>query len=164
MILVGFMGAGKTTIGRLLGKKLGLAFLDLDSAISDEAEMTIPNLFKERGEAGFRQLELEILQKHLGQAGVLSTGGGCVETELVRALLKEQANVVCLASSFDLLYGRIVNDPLVCRPIVKQKSRQELEALYQQRLVLYEEVADVKIETDGLSPWQIADLIKCLTS
>lgn len=164
MILVGFMGAGKTTIGRLLAKSLGLSFIDLDTVISDEHRQSIPELFKERGEAGFRQLELEMLTKYLKEPVVLSTGGGCVETAAVRELLKEEAQVVFLDASFDLLYGRIADDPLGSRPIVKENSRQQLEARYQQRLPFYQEVADIKFETDGLTPWQIVTVLKRLLS
>lgn len=157
MILIGFMGAGKTTVGRLLGKRLGLTFLDLDAAICADAQKTIPELFSERGEAGFRLLEFETLRKHVGSPLVLSTGGGCVETEAVRSLLKGRANVVYLASSFDHLYERITRDVSVVRPIVSAKSRQELEALYQSRLALYDEVADVRLDTDGMTAWQVAE-------
>lgn len=164
LILVGFMGVGKTTIGRLLAKKLGLAFVDIDRVIIEETQRSLAELFEERGETAFHQLELDMLKKYIGQAVVLSTGGGCVESVAIRNLLKAQSQVVFLNGSFDQIYPRIAPNHSNRRPTVTNKSRQQLETLYLERWPLYEEVADLRVETEDLSPWQIVQMIKRLTS
>lgn len=163
MILIGFMGAGKSTIARLLGKELGRPFIDIDTEIEKNLEMSISEYFAQRGETAFRQIELEVLKLALTTERIISTGGGCIETVAVRSLLKERQDVIFLRCSFDLLYERVTREDVASlRPMVKQKTKSELAALYESRLSYYQEVAQITIDTDDLTPIEIVQEIQQL--
>lgn len=163
MILIGFMGAGKSTIARLLGKELGRPFIDIDTEIEKNLEMSISEYFAQRGETAFRQIELEVLKLALTTERIISTGGGCIEIAEVRSLLKERQDVIFLRGSFDLLYERVTREDVASlRPIVKQKTKSELAALYESRLSYYQEVAQITIDTDDLTPIEIVQEIQQL--
>ncbi|MRI86412.1 AAA family ATPase [Aerococcaceae bacterium WS4759] len=163
MILIGFMGAGKSTIARLLGKELGRPFIDIDTEIEKNLEMSISEYFAQRGETAFRQIELEVLKLALTTERIISTGGGCIETAAVRSLLKERQDVIFLRCSFDLLYERVTREAVASlRPLVNQKTKSELTALYESRLGYYQEVAQITIDTDALTPIEIVEEIQQL--
>ncbi|TMW73776.1 shikimate kinase [Alteribacter natronophilus] len=149
--LTGFMGAGKTTAGKLLAKKTGLGFVDLDEFIVRQTGQAIPEIFKQTGEKGFRELETETLKSLKGKQAVVSTGGGAVETPDNLIFMKESGYTVFLDAPFEVLYERIRLDPN--RPLVSL-DQAELEKRYEKRREAYE-TADLTIQTKGLSPREI---------
>ena len=147
IVLIGFMGAGKTTVGRLLSGRLGLPFVDADAVIEERAGCPVPQIFAERGEHGFRELEHETIAGLLaGPRIVLALGGGAVEDARTRRLLVA-ANVVYLHVPYAGALARIGGD--AGRPML---SRPDLEAVYRRRLAAYEAVATHTVPTDGRVP------------
>lgn len=151
VVLVGLMGAGKTTIGQLLAQKTQLDLIDLDQKIVADAGKRIPDIFEEVGEIGFRQLETQALRESLAQNVILSTGGGVVTQAVNRMLLKNCAvPVVYLQADASVLYRRVCGDNN--RPIAKNLNLQGFQDLAQKRADFYEEVSDLTIKTDGTTP------------
>jgi shikimate kinase len=150
IVLIGFMGAGKTTVGRLLAAKLGLPFADSDQVIEEQAGRPIPRIFAEDGEPAFRQLEHEVIAGLLaGPDAVLALGGGAASHPLTRALL-EPVPVVYLRVGYAEAMSRVGGDkgrPMLARP--------DVPALYARRQALYAEVATHTVETDGRPPDEI---------
>ncbi|GAB4126321.1 MAG: hypothetical protein Fur0040_08910 [Sideroxydans sp.] len=147
IILVGLMGSGKTTVGRLLAKQLGKSFVDCDEEIQKRTGVTIPHIFDVEGEAGFRQRESAMLEELTQRHGmVLATGGGAVLSEHNRAVLKRAGVVVYLNSSVHDLWQRTRHDHN--RPLLQTADPQaKLQELFVQRDPLYREVADLVVPT-----------------
>jgi len=140
-VLVGLMGAGKSSIGRRLAHKLKLPLVDLDEVIVARAGCTIPQIFEQRGEDGFRELESQLLRECLGQPSVLATGGGIVMREQNRQLLKEHPPVIWLKASPEFLAARIDGDSN--RPLIAAgDTLNKLQTLAEIRYPLYEACAD----------------------
>ena len=158
-VLVGFMGAGKTTIGRLLDP----AFVDMDALLVQRLEMPISDYFARFGEEGFRQQESLLLQDFLEQeTSVIATGGGIVLRPENRQLLKKNPCNIYLQIDFDRLYQRLATDPVNKRPLFLDKSQEEFQALFEQRLPLYEEVATHVLDVADKTPEEIVEMIRCL--
>jgi len=156
--LVGFMGSGKTTIGRLLAEDLALDFVDLDILIEKTEAKTIAMIFKELGEDYFRMLETMMLEKTVFmQPSVVACGGGIVERYENRKILKENFIVVYLKAPFELCYQRISGD--LSRPKAAL-SKDELKKLYRKRSPLYLEVAHHVINVENKNPETIVKAIK----
>ena len=158
-VLVGFMGAGKTTIGRLLDP----AFVDMDALLVQRLKMPISDYFARYGEESFRQQESLLLQDLLKQeTSVIATGGGIVLKPENRELLKKNPCTIYLRIDFDRLYQRLATDPVNKRPLFLTKNQEEFRALYEQRLPLYEEVATHVIDVADKTPEEIVEMIRCL--
>ncbi len=158
-VLVGFMGAGKTTIGRLLDP----AFVDMDALLVQRLEMPISDYFARFGEESFRQQESLLLQDLLEQeTSVIATGGGIVLRPENRQLLKKNPCNIYLQIDFDRLYQRLATDPVNKRPLFLDKSQEEFQALFEQRLPLYEEVATHVLDVADKTPEEIVEMIRCL--
>ena len=158
-VLVGFMGAGKTTIGRLLDP----AFVDMDALLVQRLEMPISDYFARFGEESFRQQESLLLQDLLEQeTSVIATGGGVVLRPENRQLLKKNPCNIYLQIDFDRLYQRLATDPVNKRPLFLDKSQEEFQALFEQRLPLYEEVATHVLDVADKTPEEIVEMIRCL--
>jgi shikimate kinase len=142
IVLVGFMGAGKTTVGRLLAAELALPFLDLDQAIEESLNRSVQQIFAEQGEAAFRVIEHQTLATVLaGPDVVLAVGGGAVEHDGSRQLLRS-AHVVYLQVGYADALARVGGD--AGRPML---ARPDLADVYQRRLAGYESVATVTVAT-----------------
>jgi shikimate kinase len=151
IVLVGFMGAGKTTVGHLLAGRLGLPFTDSDAVIEQRAGRSIPQIFAEDGEPAFRALEHQVIAGLLdGPALVLALGGGAAEHPGTRDRLAA-AEVVYLQVGYEQAMRRVGGDP--GRPLL---ARPDLAATYQRRLPRYAEIATVTISTDNRHPESIS--------
>ena len=141
------MGAGKTTIGRILARKLGKRFVDSDHEIEARTGATIPWIFEIEGEASFRRREAEVIRDLTAQDGlVLATGGGAVLDPASRAYLKQRGRVVYLRASVNSIMLRTTHDK--SRPLLQTADpRKKLEELTAQREPLYREIADLVIDT-----------------
>ncbi len=153
VVLVGFMGAGKSTVGRLVAARLGLVFADSDDVVRQRTGRTPREIFATDGEAAFRALERQVVRDLvMGRpAGVVALGGGAVEDAGTRQVLRD-ARVVHLDVSFEQVRARVGDDP--DRPVL---ARPDLPDLFAARRAVYDEVADVVVATDGLTPAAVAD-------
>lgn len=157
--LVGPMGAGKTTIGKLLAKQLNREFVDCDWHIVQQTGADIPWIFEKEGEAGFRERETRALSELVALPRiVMATGGGAVGLPENRALLKNGL-VIYLEASVDVQLARTKKDKN--RPLLQSDNpRAVLESLYEKRHPLYLEVADLVVPTGRLYPKQmVADIL-----
>ncbi len=147
IFLIGLMGAGKTTVGKLIAKNLGKTFYDTDQVIEQRTGVKIPTIFEVEGEAGFRKRETTMLEELAQQRNiVLATGGGAIIAPENRAILKQHGYVIYLRANVNELYLRTRNDknrPLLQNVDVKAK----LEQLFHARNPLYTETADLIVDT-----------------
>ena len=153
MAIVGYMGSGKTTVGRILARTLSWEFVDLDRAIAKEAGRGIPEIFAHSGEEHFRDLERRALLAALDgtRERVVACGGGIVVRPENREELKK-AVTVFLREDLGVLYGRTRNPRLPLR----EASREEFERRFAARLPFYEEVADLVVPVRGRPPEEVA--------
>lgn len=152
-VLVGFMGAGKSTLARLLDPD----YIDMDDLITDRIGMSIADYFAKEGEDSFRQVESQVLEDLLMSEHVISTGGGVVISPQNRKLLSQHPETIYLKADFETLYDRIRQDTVSVRPLFVNNSKADLELLYQKRHLWYEEVASQVIEVTGKSPEEIKE-------
>ena len=155
-VLLGFMGAGKSTIARGLDPD----FVDMDALLEDRLGMPIARFFEEKGEAAFRQVESEILADLLKTDQVVSTGGGVVISPRNRDLLKQNPENIYLKADFETLYQRISADKDNQRPLFLNNSKEDLAAIFNERQAWYEEVASKVIDVSKLSPEEIIEELK----
>jgi shikimate kinase len=156
VFLVGPMGAGKSTIGRLLASELGLDFKDTDKEIEDRSGVDIPWIFDMEGEAGFRNRETAVLDELSKQKNILlATGGGIIQREDNRRLLASNGRVVYLKTTIDEQVRRTNRDKK--RPLLNTGNpRDILSKLMDERDPLYQEVSDYIVITDSRSPKAVA--------
>ena len=152
-VLLGFMGAGKSTIARGLDPD----FVDMDALLEDRLGMPIARFFEEKGEAAFRQVEEDVLADLLKTDQVISTGGGIVISPRNRALLKQNPDNIYLKADFETLYQRISADKDNQRPLFLNNSKEDLAAIFNERQTWYEEVASKVIDVSKLSPEEIIE-------
>lgn len=133
--LCGFMGCGKTTVGRLLARKLGKNYTDLDIYIVEQEGMTIPEIFEKRGEPYFRKLETEGLVKLAEAGGVIATGGGALLSDKNGETAKSAGLVIFIDTPFETCYARIKDDPN--RPIAFNSTKVQLKERFDYRRPLY---------------------------
>lgn len=144
IILCGFMGCGKTTVGKILSRMLSWEYLDLDELIEEEAGKPIPAIFQEEGEAAFRNLEHETVAALAKRIRcVISAGGGTMVYERNRKAISPLDTVVFLEADFESCYSRIKNSD---RPLVRQHTKEELEALFNQRQSSYLKAAKITVD------------------
>jgi shikimate kinase len=160
IVLVGFMGTGKTTVGRLLSEKTGMPLVDMDTSIEACAGKSINDIFAQDGEPHFRALEREMVQKLASMNGqVISTGGGIVTDSDNISDYEKTGLVVCLLASAEEILNRVRNEDT--RPLLAGDKEKKIVQLLESRRPLYEAIPH-KIETDGLSPQDIAAQIIAL--
>jgi shikimate kinase len=158
IVLTGFMGSGKSTVGPLLAARLGWRFVDADDVIEAEAGMHIAKIFARQGEAAFRRKERDTIARLAGEDGLLlALGGGAIETAETRELLLHSPGTVVVNLGVELATtlarcGGTEN----ARPVLA--DLENLAARYKRRQPLYQ-MAHVSVSTDGLSPQQVADAV-----
>lgn len=147
LFLIGLMGAGKTTVGKILAKNMGKTFYDTDHVIEQRTGVKIPTIFELEGEAGFRKRETETLSELAQQPDiVLATGGGAIIAPENRAILREHGYVIYLRANVNELYLRTRNDKN--RPLLQNvDAKAKLEQLFHARNPLYTETAHLIVDT-----------------
>lgn len=152
IILVGMMGAGKSTVGREYARRHGLGFIDCDHELEARTGVKIPTIFEIEGEAGFRRRESQLIEELVETSGVvLGTGGGIVLDPGNRTVLKRRGIVVYLNVPPRVLWERTRHDR--SRPLLQVPNpRERIEVLYRERDPLYREVADIVVDGNRGSP------------
>lgn len=159
VFLTGFMGVGKTTIGKKLADELNYTLLDTDDLIETELKLNIPAIFEEFGEAYFRTKEYEVIQKiTLDSAQVIALGGGAYLNPATRKLCSEHGITVHLFMSFEMWKKRIPQ-LIKTRPLLQEKSLNEIEALFNSRMSVYNQ-ADISLDISHLTQSEIVQAIK----
>lgn len=155
-VLLGFMGAGKSTIARGLEPD----YIDMDALIEERLGMSIADFFAEKGEVAFRQVESEVLSDLLKTDQVVSTGGGVVISQRNCDLLKTNPDNIYLKADFETLYQRIAADKDNQRPLFLNNSKEELAVIFQERQAWYEEIASQVLDVTKLSPEEIIEELR----
>ena len=155
-ILLGFMGAGKSTVARGLAQD----FVDMDELLCQRLGMSIKDYFDQHGETAFRASEAQLLAELIDTDLVVSTGGGVVVSPENRKLLTQNADNIYLKADFETLYQRIAADKDNQRPLFLNKSKEELAAIFHERQAWYEEVASQVLDVTKLSPEEIIEELR----
>jgi shikimate kinase len=158
--LFGFMGVGKSSVGRLLAERTGLDFVDIDEEIVKRTGMAISAIFEEQGEAGFREVEREVTGEVAGLDGrVIACGGGTVLDPNNLAALRSGSMMVLLTAGIETIISRVEDEGGV-RPLLEVEDRQRrIEALIRERHPAYIEAADLIVDTTDEGPEAIAEAI-----
>ncbi len=158
IVLIGFMGSGKTTVGKVLARELAYRFVDTDDLVEASEGMTIPKIFETKGEETFRKSETAALSEAIGRHhGVISTGGGIVTIKANKAILR-RGTVVYLEASPEQVYNNVKND--TSRPLLQGGDVYEkICKLLKEREVLYKDAAHYTVKVDNRTPQEIATLI-----
>ncbi len=163
LVLVGYRGTGKSTVGRILAGRLGLPFADADVELEALVGRPIPAIFAEQGEAAFRDWEERVLRDLGARPGmIVATGGGVVLRERNRSLMKSFGFVAWLTADPEVLAGRLRADPggLANRPaLTGAGTLGEIARVLEERTPLYREVADAIVDTSRRTPAQTAEAI-----
>ncbi len=160
LALIGFMGAGKSTVGSLLARRLDMAFVDLDETISRDAGMSVEEIFRREGEEGFREREGRALRRELtGEGKVVACGGGIVVRPENVALLRKRCAVVYLRATGETILGRVGGG--AGRPLLRGGRLEErVEELLSRREEAYRRAAHLVVDTDGRTPEEVAEEIE----
>lgn len=156
IVLIGFMGAGKSSVGQKLAEKLDIPLYDTDQLIEKEKGMSIPEIFEVHGEDYFRKEEVAMLEKMKQVSGVISTGGGIVSTEKAQKALAAFPHVVFLNVAIEDLVERIKKDKENVRPLFLNNSLEAFQEIYFKRLPLYQRAGKIIVENQNKGIDEIA--------
>lgn len=162
IFLIGFMGSGKSTVGKQLSDITGFQFIDTDSIIEEKMEMKISKIFNKKGEKFFRKIETQVLQNiDDDENQIISCGGGIILKEENRKLVKEKGKVIFLNGKIKTMLDRVENDDNrpVLFPVLRGNNDKKYEAfkdILDKRMPLYMETADIIIEIEKKHPEEIA--------
>ncbi len=161
IFLIGMMGTGKTTVGKVLSERLGLAFFDTDIAVETNAGMSVRELFLAEGEAAFRLLEQSILHSVPVENAVVATGGGIVLDADNRLWIQAKGDIVWLMAADETLRKRLAADG--GRPLLQGDIGEKLVALRKSRTALYDKISAYAVNVDDKSPDEIScEIIRLL--
>ncbi|MDA3902203.1 MAG: shikimate kinase [Desulfuromusa sp.] len=163
IILTGFMGTGKTTVGRLLAERIGYKFFDTDALIEAQIGQTISKFFQTQGEAAFRKLESELVEKLAQQKElVIATGGGLVLNPGNVAVLGATGKIICLTAQPEEILARVAKQQDV-RPLLQERDPQaKIIALLQQRDAVYQQFP--QLSTSKRTPEELVNMLLKHTS
>lgn len=147
IFLCGFMGCGKSTVGKIIAEKLGCDFTDMDKYIVKEQGMTIPQIFAEKGEDYFRCAETQAIRELAEKGGVIACGGGAMLKKANADIANGAGWVVYIDIDFESCYNRISGDKN--RPIVASNTKEELNIIYDCRVPIYKENSALKVSGEG---------------
>lgn len=153
--LCGFMGCGKSHMGRKLSEKLGCTLVDLDAYIEEKEGRTIPGIFAQDGEPHFRELEAKYIRE-MPENSVVATGGGAIINPVTAETARNAGTVVFLDADFELCYNRIKGD--THRPLVMNNTKEQLLELFNKRRKIYLEHSDFSVDSN-ISESEILDMI-----
>ena len=158
--LIGFMGTGKTAVGKVLAEKLGKEFIELDAVLEQKAGKTIPAIFREDGEIAFRELEIEVTREVATKKNtVIACGGGVVLNKINIDRLKQEGSIVYLTAMPKVILKRTSADTNE-RPLLKTAAKaSRIRELLRFRQPFYERAADIKIDTSALDINSVAEQI-----
>ena len=158
--LIGFMGTGKTAVGKILAEKLGKEFIETDAIIIEKAGKSIPEIFRQDGEIAFRELEIEVIAEVAARKNaVIACGGGAVLNKINIDRLREESVIVCLTASPQDILKRTSADADE-RPLLAVDDRmKQIEELMKFRGPYYERSADITVDTSRLNPRGVAERI-----
>jgi shikimate kinase len=159
IVLIGFMGSGKSSVGRMLARRLRFQFLDTDTLIEERARMAIKDIFARQGEERFRERETAVLESLLGKRRhVLATGGGIVTQPRNLPLLHQLGWVVLLKADPEELYRRVSRNR--DRPLLHVRDpRGRVNEMLEVRQPLYEQAADFQVDSTGMRREDVAELV-----
>ncbi|MHA1727587.1 MAG: shikimate kinase [Promethearchaeota archaeon] len=161
VVLIGFMGTGKTTVGKILADKLGKEFLEMDKIIEKKANKSIPEIFSEDGEIKFRELEMEVAKELSGKKdSVIAAGGGVVLNKLNIDYLKRTAEIILLKATPKDIYDRISLDGKEKRPLLNNEDPMgEIKKLLEFRKPFYEMATNTSVSTHNKTLRKITEEI-----
>ena len=153
--IIGFMGCGKSTVGRMAANELGVPFSDLDAETENLAGMRVPQLFETQGELALRRYESLALSSLAAAGGILATSGGCIMLPQNRRVLENGYRTVYLDAPFEVILPRIAG---TSRPLLRSLTENELQRLFELRKPLYARCADITLDASR-NPAELADMI-----
>lgn len=158
--LIGFMGTGKTAVGKLLAGRLGKEFIELDALIEKKARKTIPEIFARDGEVAFRELEIEATKDVAERENaVMACGGGVVLNQINIDRLRKHSVIVYLTASLEAILERTASDRDERPLLVAEDKASKIEKLLQFRKPFYERAADITVDTSGLEVPEVVEQI-----
>ena len=155
--LCGFMGCGKTTVGKLLAEKTGCPYIDMDAYIEKKEGMTIPEIFDKKGEPYFRNVETAVIGELGEKGGIIACGGGAMLKDINAEIAAKNGTVVFIDTPYDMCYERIAGD--TNRPIVMANTKESLKEIYDSRMPLYKAHSQITADGNG-TPDEIARAVK----
>jgi len=160
IVLIGMRGSGKTTVGKILAQKMGREFIEMDELITRKAGLTIPDIVEKHGWGKFRDIEEELTGEVAGRDNIINaSGGGVVTREKNIIKLKASGILVWLQANVDTLVSRTGEDT-DRPPLVEGRSqREDMELTLKERRPLYQQAADLTVNTENKTPEEVADLV-----